>query len=593
LNLRSLKPLTPPALAALLILLTVLAYLPAIGAGYIWDDDTLLTANPQMRSIQGLGEIWRGEHSRDYTPVTLTSFWAEWRLWGNNPTGYHVVNILLHALSAVLVWLILGRLRVPGAWLGALLFAIHPVNVASVAWIAERKNTLSAAFFFGALLLFLGYREGRDGKRVAAYVGSLGLFVLAALSKGAVVTLPAVLLLCVWWKDRKVTRRDLIAVIPYAVIAIAAALLTIRFQARAQHYGLLPDSLDYRVARAGAAIWFYLGALIWPGGMSPMRAPWLPNLRSPLTYLPALVAAGAWALFFRKRGSWGRPLLFAYTYYLIMLLPVLGFVWMTLMQETPSADWWQYTAAPGIFACVAAGAVTAGGRWRMVMPLACIGIALLLIQTWRRAAIYESMESYCVAVTAEDPHAWTLENNLGIMLKRRGRFAESAACYRQALRDNPGYVEAHVNLGNTLGASGDPAGEEAEFRRADQMRPGDPDLLEDLANLYAAEGRTDEALASEAEAVKAEPGSVARLARFGVMLAANGRFAEAEGCFRQAVEIAPNFLLVRIELCQALIHEGKKAPALDQCGVIENLARKNGDADALRAAADLRRECGL
>ncbi len=176
------------------------------------------------------------------------------------------MNILLHALSAVLLWLILERLGVPGAWLAAALFAIHPVNVASVAWVAERKNTLSGALFFGSILCFLA---ARDGKRVALYAGSVALFILAALSKGAVVTMPAVLLLCVLWKDRKATRRDLLQILPFALIAAAAALLTIRFQARAQHYGLIPDSLDYRIARAGASIWYYLGALFWPAGLEP------------------------------------------------------------------------------------------------------------------------------------------------------------------------------------------------------------------------------------------------------------------------------------------------------------------------------------
>jgi hypothetical protein len=280
-------------------LVTIAAYVPAIGAGYVWDDDTLLTANPQMRSVEGLAQIWRGVNSRDYTPVTLTGFWMEQRLWGDDPTGYHVVNILLQALSAVLLWLILRRLRVPGAWLGALLFAIHPVNVASVAWIAELKNTLSAALFFGSILAWLA---ARDGKPRWAYAGSLGLFVLAALSKGAVVTMPAVLLLCMVWQDRKVTWRGLLPLVPYAVIAIGVALVTVLYQSRAPHYGgVVPDSLAYRVSRAGAETWIYLGSLFWPAGLSPMRAPWVPDLRSPIAYLPAVAAAGALALVFWKR----------------------------------------------------------------------------------------------------------------------------------------------------------------------------------------------------------------------------------------------------------------------------------------------------
>lgn len=483
--------LTPRALAGLLILFTIVAYLPAVGAGYIWDDDTLLTANPELRSVEGLGQIWRGEELRDYTPVTLSVFWFERRIFGENPAGYHVSNILLHALSAVLLWLALGRLRVPGAWFGALLFAIHPVNVASVAWIAELKNTLSTALFLGAVLTWLGSLEGRNRWM---YPASLGLFVLAVLGKGAVVTLPAVLLLCLLWRNRKVTPGDLVLLAPYAVISIIGAWLTIRYQARAPHYGLLPDSFEYRISRAGADIWYYLGALFWPVGLSPMRQPWAPDLGSPLSYLPAAGAVGVFAIFAWRRQTWGRPFLFAYAYYAIMLLPVLGFVWMALMQETPGADWWQYLAAPGVFALLGSGAVIAARRWRFLTPLLVIAVALLLVQTWRRAAIYQSLQTYCEAVTAEDPHAWTLENNLGILLKREGHFAESEERYRQSIADNPRYVEAHFNLGNTLGAEGRTKDQAAEYQRAADLAPDNVGIRFELCEALVAAGNRSQAL---------------------------------------------------------------------------------------------------
>lgn len=575
-------------LAALLILAAVIAYIPAMRAGYIWDDDTLLTANPQMQGLDGLAQIWRGEGSRDYTPVTLSTFWLEWQAWGDNPAAYHVVNLLLHSLSALLLWRILARLGIAGAWLGALLFAIHPVNVASAAWIAELKNTLSAALFFGSILYWL---MARDENRPRPYYISLALFLLAAWSKGAVVTLPAVLLLCIWWQDRKITRRDLTQLIPYAAIALATAIVTIGFQTRAQHYGLIPDSLDYRIARAGAVIWFYLGALVWPAGLSPMHVPWLPNLHSPLTYLPAFAAIAMLALFYWKRSGWGRPLLFAYSYFLIMLLPVLGFAWMALLQETPAADWWQYLAAPGIFALAGAGVATAAKHWRFAAPLAAVIIALLLVQTWRRAAIYQSMETYCSAVAAEDPYAWTIENNLGIMLRRRGLFTQSEACYHQALQDNPNYVEAHINLGNTLGAAGDPAGQESEYRLAVKMRPGDPEILDELAGLLFSEGRNEEALDIEAQAVKAEPTNIKRLVKLGGMLAGLHRYPEAETYLRDAATLLPDNLSIQVLLCQTLIAQGKREDALKICDAIDELARATGDATVIAATTKLRQEC--
>ncbi len=568
----NLRSITPRTLGALLVLLTVAIYIPAIGAGYIWDDDTLLTANPQMRTAAGLAEIWRGEHVRDYTPVTLTAFWLESHLWGFTPTGSHVINILLHALSAVLLWLILRRLRIPGAWLAALLFAIHPVNVASVAWVAELKNTLSSALFLASILTFL---IARDGKRRLAYAGSLIFFILAALSKGAVVTLPAVLLLCILWRDRKVTARDLLSILPHALIGLAAALLTIRFQARAQHYGLIPDTLDYRVARAGMAIWYYLAALVWPVGLSPMRAQWLPNLRSPLAWLPAIAAVAVPALFFWKRKTWGRPLLFAYAYFIIMLLPVLGFVWMALMQETPSADWWQYMAAPGIFALAGAGGYYAARKFRLAAPVIAIFLLVLGAQTVQRETIYHSLGSYCLTVTAENPHLWTLMMNLGVLFKQHGQYEKAEACYHQALADNPGYVEAYINLANALGASGNVPAADRELRLALQMRPGDPVILQDLAAVCVSEDLTEEALTFETQAAQADPTNRWLLYKLADMEERAGRYAHAVTSYRQAIAVSPNdeaSIAFRMDLCKLLLEQGKKEEAMKICDDLIQLA---------------------
>lgn len=195
-------------------LAAVLVYLPALRGGFIWDDDTLLTGNPAVKTIDGLYSIWFGNWSVDYIPLTLTSFWLEWHLRGLHAAGYHAVNILLHAANAVLVWRVLLRLGVPGSWLAALLFAVHPVGASSVVWIAERKNTLSMLFYLLSLWWFLRFDdaihaavETEKTRRLAGF--SLAAFALALLAKGSVAVLPAVLLLFVWWRRGRVTRRDL------------------------------------------------------------------------------------------------------------------------------------------------------------------------------------------------------------------------------------------------------------------------------------------------------------------------------------------------------------------------------------------------
>jgi Flp pilus assembly protein TadD len=544
--------------AALLVLCTVIAYLPVVNAGFIWDDDLLLTGNAQMRSARGLVEIWLGKNSCDYTPLTLTALWVEHGLWSYKPTGYHVLNILLHALAAVLLWRNLSILRIRGAWLAALLFAIHPVNVASVAWIAELKNTLSGVFFFASILAFLVWRQKTNEN---FYAGSLLLFALAGLSKGSVVTLPFVLCGCILWMNRKLTRVDLIRLLPFALIATAVGLLTFHYQARAPDYHLFSFDLAARGARAGTAVWLYLGNIFWPIKSSPMCIQWQPNVRSAMAFLPALIFAGTLAILFLKRKNWGRAPMFVFGYFLLVLSPALGFVWMALQQQAACADWWQYLAAPGIFAGVAAGFCMISERSRNarlpLYALLCIALSVLLIQTWRRGKIYDSMETYCRAVLAETPHIWALQTNLGVVLAQRGEFAEAIMHHRQAIRDNPRYTEAHNNLGNALRALGELREAESEFRAALQFNPTNPVVLSNLADTCFALGKIRDALAADAAAIKSDRYNSKRYTAFGLKLAANKQFEQAIVCFRNALVLAPNDAVTGRYLSAALTAVGR------------------------------------
>ncbi|MDQ6808411.1 MAG: tetratricopeptide repeat protein [Verrucomicrobiota bacterium] len=588
-----LPPLRFKLFAALLVLCAVIAYLPAIGAGFIWDDDILLTANPQLHSFSGLGEIWSGKNSHDYTPLTLTTFWLEKRVWGDTPVGYHVVNILLHAIAGVLLWRVLEGLRLPGAWIAALLFVIHPVNVASVAWIAERKNTLSGALFFGSILSFL-VAQKRD--HTAVYLLSIGLFLLAGLSKGAVVTMPLVLCGCILWVNKKITRRDLLRLIPFLLISLAIALLTIRYQARAPDFGLIRTDLPFRIARAGAVIWIYLGGIFFPIGLSPMSPPWQPNLRTPLAYLPGMLVIAAVGLLYCKRKSWGKPLLFVSGYYLWMLLPVLGFIRLALQQETPCADWWQYLAAPGIFAgiagglCVVSNAVKENSRHGL-HALLYVVLALLFLQTWRRGATYHSMETYCRAGLAENPHAWSLQNNLGVVLARQGKFEEAIAHYRQSLDDNPQFMEAHNNLGNALAGMGKWQEADGEFHVALRLRPANPEVLGNLADSYFRQGKSHEALAADAEAIKVDRYNPQRYIQFGRMLAANNQFEQAIVCFRDALVLAPGNIGAQVDLTQALLAAGHGKEASLLCEQALQAARPSGSQQLIQTITSLCQQC--
>src|SRR5437867_4180431 len=238
-------------LSALLIVLTVVAYGPALRGGFIWDDDDHLTENRAVLSADGLKRIWSSLGVSRYYPLTLTSFWVQHRLWGLNPQPYHAVNIALQAANALLFWAVLRRLRVPGAWMAAAVWAVHPVNVESVAWVTELKNTQSGFFFLLSLLFFL--RDEHKGDYLAAVVCGAA----AMLSKPSTVVLPAVMGLCVWWRQVRWNWRRLV---PFVAMAVGMSLLTIVEQRHhIQSEGAPEWSLTaaQRLALAGRAAWFY------------------------------------------------------------------------------------------------------------------------------------------------------------------------------------------------------------------------------------------------------------------------------------------------------------------------------------------------
>src|ERR1017187_4158122 len=211
----------PVLWGGLIVLIMLAAYLPALRGGFVWDDYVLITENRMVTASDGLQRLWFTTEAPDYYPLTSSLWWLEWRWWGNRAAGYHVVNVLLHAVNAVLVWLVLRRLKIPGAWLAGLVFALHPVNVATAAWISEQKNTLSMLFFLMAILLYLKSDE-EGGWRW--YGMSLAAFLLALLSKAAVAMLPVVLLGCIWWRRGKIRWAEVARCLPFFALSLVLGL---------------------------------------------------------------------------------------------------------------------------------------------------------------------------------------------------------------------------------------------------------------------------------------------------------------------------------------------------------------------------------
>jgi tetratricopeptide (TPR) repeat protein len=497
-------------MAVLLVGAVLVAYLPALGGAFLWDDDAHVT-RPELRSLSGLARIWLDlGATQQYYPLLHSAFWVEHRLWGNSVLGYHLVSVLLHAASAWLLLVILRRLQVPGAPLAALLFALHPVQVESVAWIAEQKNTLSMVFYLGALRAYLRFDEDRSR---ASYGLSSVLFVLGLLTKTVVATLPGALLVVLWWRrGRLEARRDLLPLVPWLGLGAAAGLLTAWIERRM----LGAEGADFaftlveRTALAGRVVWFYLGKLLWPADLAfiyprwEIAAPGWPQLLAVLAVLAVLAAS--WAARARSRAPLAVSLLF-----LGSLLPVLGFVNVYPFVFSFVADHFQYVPSLGIASGVAASLSLLlsrlRGRARRAAEVGCVALlTTLAILTWQQSHDYRDPRVLYETTLARNPGCYLCLNNLGNLSVEEGRLDDAADEFRRALRIKPDSVEAHSNLGNLLLRSGATSAAIEHFEAALGIAPRNVVTRTNLGIALFVAGRVPEARAQYEAALRIMPG---------------------------------------------------------------------------------------
>jgi tetratricopeptide (TPR) repeat protein len=568
-------------LGACIVLAIFICYAPAMGGGFVWDDDLLVTDSALVHGADSLPYIWASAAATDYTPLTTTAFWLQWHCWSDNAPGYHVVNILLHALSALLLWRVLARLAVPGAWLGALFFALHPVNVASVAWIAELKNALSLPFYLGAVALFLRYLEGR---KAGPYILALTAAACALLAKGSTVILPGILLLCVWWRERRIGWRDLLALVPFGVLSGVAALVTIHFQRRVMDPGVAPAPMAGRIARAGQAIWFYLAKDIWPMHLCAVYPKWpLDGSFLPLI-LVALLGLGLWL----ARNRISRGPFFAWACFVVALLPVLGILDMTFLDQAYVADWWQQLALPAVVALVAANIGLHWERAQSLRKRAGIGILAAAIviflgaRTWSEASGYESMEIHCRRTLAQNPNAWIAHNNLGGVLSAEGKLDEAAAEFREALVLKPTDSSAHSNLGVIDARQHHYDDAIAQYHAALNSEES-PNVWFNLGNALGAEHRNAEALDAFSHAIDDNARWIAPRYEKGLILLEMGRAPEAVIEARTITEkIDGSSIFGHYLLARAAAALGRFDVAAAEAQTALEIARNSGQADVIQ-----------
>lgn len=555
------------ALFFFILAATFVAYHPALHGGPLWDDFGHITA-PELRSLGGLWRIWSElGATQQYYPLLHSAFWLEHRLWGDAYPGYHLANVVLHAASAYLVVLILRRLAVQGAVLAGLIFALHPIAVESVAWISEQKNTLSALFYLASAYVYL--HDPRDPRflRDRRYLLASALFMCALLTKTVTATLPAALLLVLWWKHGTLAwRRDVRPLLPWFVVAIVAGAFTAWFErtiigAQGEDFAL---TLVERCLLAGRVIWFYIGKLFWPQNLIFVYPRWDIDASVWWQYVfpvAAVALAGALALLARRH----RGPLAGYLYFCGTLVPVLGFVDVYPFRFSYVADHFQYLAGLGVIVPVAGVLAVAAERLQLQRRAAAIAGAVLIVAlaaaTWHRSAVYADAEMLYRDTVARNPGAWMAYQNLGTELAARNRLAEAVEAYEGALRAKSDYPAAKANLVLAHMRLGDAAAESPDRVRAaiahyEAVVRLDPDhfrahynlgtLLMDLPD------RQSEAFRHLESAVKLQPDSVEARVNLGVLLSGvPGRAEEAIAHLEFAVARRPNLGHLR-ELIQAV-----------------------------------------
>jgi tetratricopeptide (TPR) repeat protein len=560
----------------MLVLFLILAYTPVWKTGFVWDDEIMLTANPCIVGPFGLKEIWTTS-AADICPLTLTTFWVEHALWGLNPLPYHLVNVLLHSLSAVLLWRVLRSLRVQGAWLGAALWALHPVTVESVAWITEMKNTESGLFFLLSIFFFVRWitRISHVPVRNASYALSLLFAALAMAAKSSTVILPVVFWLCAWWIEGRWHWRNVARTVPLFLMAIAASAVSIWTQGLQLAKVSDPRwvrSWPERLAAAGDAVWFYLGKLLWPHPLSANYPRWQIDAGRWVSYLPLLAVFVILSIFWlrRRSGSAGsRASCFAFAYFIVALLPALGLIDTYIFEYSFVFDHFQYLASIGPLALAGAGLVLLSNsivpKRQWLQASVCAGLLLTLgIASWQRTWVYGSAEALWTDTLARNPDSWMAHNNLGLTLFGKGQVDGAVAQYQRTLEINPNFVLAHNNLGVALLQKARLDDAVAHYQKALEINSNYPQVHDNLGNVLFQKGQLDDAVAQYEMAVKINPGYAQGHYHLGNALIQKGQLDDAVAHYQMAVEINPNYPEAQSNLGLALVQNGQLDEAIAQ-----------------------------
>jgi len=574
----------PYLIACFLVAATLVVY-GQIGrhAFLHYDDDQYITENPVVRSgltVQGVAWALTTTHFSYWHPLTWISHMTDVEVFGLDARAHHFVSLSFHTANTVLLFMILFRMT--GAlWrsgFAAALFALHPLHVESVAWLAERKDLLSTFFWLLAIGAYLRYARR---PAVAPYLIVLLLFLLGLMAKPMVVTLPLTLLLLDYWPlqrlsrdasspdspgDERSARRPELHIlgekVPFFLLAVACGVITLLspgVQQASSSLARLP--LNVRAANALVAAAGYLGKTIWPSSLAVYYPHREVALASWKITGAAVLVGGITILVLRMARRWPY-LVFGWFWYLTTLLPVSGLI---QVGGQSMADRYTYVPLIGIFVMISWGVADMASSWRLPAPAlaatAFVALFVLAFVSWRQAAYWQddrTLFSHAIDVTSDN---YLAELNLGVALERENKVDEAIPHYKEALRIRPFYADAHYNLAVALGRKGNIDEAALHYGRVLQIRPRDANAHNNLGFLLFRQGRLGEAIAHYQEAIRINPRFPLAQSNLGSALGRQGKIDEAVVHFRAALHDSPDDVLANYNLGIALMIQGKREEA--------------------------------
>jgi tetratricopeptide (TPR) repeat protein len=539
-------PLNARLWAGFIAVAAVIAFGPALHGGWLWDDDVYVTNNLLLTAPDGLRRIWFSLDSpSQYFPLTYTTFLVERLFWGLDTFGYHAVNLLLHVANAYLVWLVLAALEVPGAWLAAGIFALHPVQVESVAWITERKNVLSGFFFLLSLRAWIKTLDPAEKLPDRAYAASFAYYLLALFAKTTACTLPAALVIAAWMKGARFDRKRVLQLASYLAGGVGMGVITIWWEKHQQGTQGASFSLTHlqAVLVSARALWFYAGKLVWPVGLSFSYPRWDPRPDAWTQWLwPGALAVlgGALAWLWRR----GRPqAAYAFLFFAATLSPLLGFIPLFTFRYTYVADHYQYMACAALIALFSAAVAVKfwpeDAKTPRFHPAVLVLFAVLVALTAKRSAAFGDAEALWRDTIAASPDSWMAYDNLGCVLMDKGQLAESEADLRKSVALKPDEYRTRYNLGNLLVKAGRKEEALASYGEALRLEPDHIKSLFASAGLLVELGRDDEAAAFYRRGLGVDKTRADGHVALGILLSRQGNTEQAAEEYRQAIAYNP------------------------------------------------------